>query len=199
MHFLLLMLTLFFVVLLNLPRLSVPRLLLVLFYIWSFCRLYQKCKGLNSETLWPSDYCSRLLFVFVYPIVKLIPFVKNESSKMQSYLPKAEIYIKKYYFEAKNFILNKYNYEIDDKILIDGIVVMKDVSQEFLLSLPSYLGSFLEWIFLVPIFLFFLLQDGRKFKRLVLKKWCQTPSLNGCISCLRSLIRKLRLYICESC
>ena len=96
-----------------------------------------------------------LLFVFVYPIVKLIPFVKNESSKMQSYLPKAEIYIKKYYFEAKNFILNKYNYEIDDKILIDGIVVMKDVSQEFLLSLPSYLGSFLEWIFLVPIFLFF--------------------------------------------
>ncbi len=162
-------LALCFIVLFNLPRLSVPFIISFVLYL-VFLPLVPKMQRFGVPRLFGRlVIVFGLLFVFVYPIVKLIPFVKNESSKMQSYLPKAEVYIQKYYYNAKSFVLKKYNYEIDDKILIDAIVVMKDVSQEFLLSLPSYLGSFLEWIFLVPIFLFFLLQDGRKFKRLVLK------------------------------
>ena len=109
------------------------------------------------------------LAAFIYPIFKVIPLIKNESSKMQTYYPKAEFLIKKYYFRAKDQIKSRFNYEVNDTFLMDALVSTKDFSQEFLLSLPSHLGSLFEWVLLVPLFLFFLLQDGRKFKRLVFK------------------------------
>jgi putative permease len=159
----------FFLILFNLPRLSIPLMVSYVMYL-VFLPLVPKLQRIGIPNLFGRlIIVLTLLFVLIYPIVRLVPFVKNESSKMQNYLPKAEVYIKKYYFEAKNYVLEKYNYEVDDQILIDGIIVIKDFSQEFLLSLPSYFGNFLEWIFLVPIFLFFLFQDGRRFKRTVLK------------------------------
>ena len=159
----------FFLILFNLPRLSIPLMVSYVLYL-VFLPLVPKLQRIGVPTLLSRMLIVlTLLFALIYPIIKLVPFVKNESSKMQNYLPKAEVYIKKYYFEAKSFISKKYNYEVDDQILLDGLIVMKDFSQEFLLSLPSYFGNFLEWIFLVPIFLFFLFQDGRRFKRIVLK------------------------------
>ena len=45
----------------------------------------------------------------------------------------------------------------------------KDKTTDILLKIPTYLGNVLEWVFLVPLFVFFMLKDGNRFKGAFLK------------------------------
>jgi len=102
-------------------------------------------------------------------MTKVIPLIKGESERVERYLPKAEYYIKHYYYKVKDVVRSRFNYEIKDKVLYDIIGTSKEYLQGALLSIPSQLANILEWIFLVPLFLFFLLQDLHRFKRMFLR------------------------------
>ena len=48
---------------------------------------------------------------------------------------------------------------------IDALTkIIETGTKNLLLNVPKFLASFLEWVFLVPLFIFFLLKDGDHFK-----------------------------------
>jgi putative permease len=110
-----------------------------------------------------------VLFFSTYPIVKLVPTVSKEVENFQYYVPKVERYIKKKYREIRIKVKEKTGYELTNKYVFQGIDWARKGSTSILLDLPSYVASVLEWTFLVPLFIFFLLKDGEGFKRSFLR------------------------------
>lgn len=109
------------------------------------------------------------LFLFTYPLVKVTPIITSEAQNLQYYLPKVERFIKTEYRGLTSKIEDKTGYIVGDEILIDTLKYGKDSTGNLLLKVPKYVGNFLEWIFLVPLFVFFMLKDGKSFKKNFLK------------------------------
>jgi len=110
-----------------------------------------------------------LLFFAVYPLVKLSPVIVSEAENFQYFIPKIERTVHLNYEKIRHEIKSKTTFDIGEKLITDGIELSKKSSKIFLLKIPTLIASILEWIFLIPLFLFFFLKDGRNFKFLVLK------------------------------
>lgn len=109
-----------------------------------------------------------LMFSMSYPIVKLVPMITTESQNFRYYIPKLERYVKEKYQEIKSEVKKRTGVELKDTYATEVIEGSKSAATSFLLYLPQYLASLLEWVFLVPLFIFFLLKDGYRLKRAVL-------------------------------
>lgn len=108
------------------------------------------------------------LFSTFYPIAKVIPTIIEESKNFQNYLPEIESSLKRPWEKTQTFIKTKTGF--DFKIYLEqSIDSIQRTITKFLLELPKFFASLLEWIFLIPLFVFFLLLDGRKFKIFLLK------------------------------
>ncbi len=108
------------------------------------------------------------LFSFsIYPIVKLVPLIKHESENIQYYLPKIERYFRIQHDNFNKMVKDRVGLEIEGNLIDHVITLVKNSSKSILLSVPKILASFLEWIFLVPLLLFFILLEGRKFKDVI--------------------------------
>lgn len=156
------------IILFSLSRIAVPIGLSFIFYLITAPLVPQLKKLGLSELISNILIVSTLLFFIIFPIVKSVPVIKNESTRLEQYLPKAEYYLKKYYFKAKDEIKARVNYSVNDQVVFDALESSKVNLKNLLLSLPNYLGSLFEWILLVPLFLFFFLKDGHQFKKLLL-------------------------------
>ena len=110
-----------------------------------------------------------LIFFSTYPIVKVFPTVTKEVENFQYYIPKVENYLKTQYYNIKTTIKEKVGYELQDSMVFDGLEMAKTGTTNILLSLPKIVASILEWIFLVPLVVFFLLRDGDVLKRMILR------------------------------
>jgi putative permease len=110
-----------------------------------------------------------IISVSVFPIITVVPTIKGEAEKIQYYIPKVERYLIDGYHNVKSEVRGRIGYEMDDKFLNDILVYGTKSSKALLLKIPQVLASLLEWAFLVPLFLFFMLSEGRKFKYLFLK------------------------------
>ncbi|WP_127715645.1 AI-2E family transporter [Halobacteriovorax sp. HLS] len=110
-----------------------------------------------------------ILFLFTYPLVRVTPIITKEAQNLQYYLPKVEVFLKKEYSYATDKIEAKTGYKVGNEFLIDTLKYSKDTTTDILLKVPQILGSVLEWVFLVPLFVFFMLKDGGKFKSKFLK------------------------------
>lgn len=109
------------------------------------------------------------LFVFTYPIVKIVPTVVVESQKIQYYMPKVESYLRVNYVSLKSTILNKTGFDIGDKVFNEIGAITRTGGKAILLNLPKMLGSAMEWYFVVPLFLFFFLKDSKRMQYGLLK------------------------------
>lgn len=105
----------------------------------------------------------------VFPVVKMVPAIAKEAENFQYYIPKMENYLKANYKKIKVKIKDRTGFEIGDKLIYDFLDYGKKTTTQYVLTIPKYLASILEWFFLVPLFVFFFLKDGNAFKRLVLK------------------------------
>ena len=47
------------------------------------------------------------VFILVSPLSKILPLIESQSQNFDSYIPKAEFYIKKYYFDLKEEIVER--------------------------------------------------------------------------------------------
>jgi putative permease len=108
-------------------------------------------------------------YMFFYPFVKGIKTISEESHRIEYYIPKLEIYLREKYSKAKIEIQTRFNYEITtnpvDKLIEFGQASTKSV----FVYLPVILTSLLEWGFIIPLFLFFILKDGRSVRFRFLK------------------------------
>ena len=155
--------------LMSVPRVSMP--LLVAFILSMVLRpilpILQKF-GLGTNL--------SIIFIFlglgiflIYPIIKFSPTVEDEIDKFQYYAPRIEVFIKEQYNILRTSIKAKLGIGLPQKQIDDLIFYINDAMKSFLLKIPNYLAAFLEWLFLVPLFLFFLLRDGFAIKRNLLK------------------------------
>lgn len=112
--------------------------------------------------------CS-FIFVFTYPIVKGVKTITNESHRIEYYIPKLELYLRKKYSLFKIEVEKRFNYEIDanpvDKIVEFG----QESTKSLFIYLPKILASLLEWSLIIPLFLFFILKDERSLRFQLLK------------------------------
>ena len=112
---------------------------------------------------------SSLIFFSTYPFIKIVPTVTSEIENIQYYVPKIEGFVTKKYKELKYEVKDKTSYDIDDKYFYQAVDWVKNTSGSLLLNVPNFLASFLEWVLLIPLIVFFLLKDGLSFKRSFLR------------------------------
>lgn len=152
-----------------LPRISIPLSLSYVCYLMAapllpfFTRIFH---NRNVAIVF-------LLIVFtvvaLIPLFYLLPSLRSEIERVQYYLPKLEGLIQSKFFEIKLLVQNKFAITIEDIYFQDTMAKIKSFSAKLLWNLPSFLANTLEWAFLVPLFLFFLMKDSTSFTRLLLK------------------------------
>ncbi|EQC43211.1 PF01594 domain protein [Bacteriovorax sp. Seq25_V] len=106
-----------------------------------------------------------LLFFSTYPIVKIVPIISSEANNIQYYTPKIESYVKKEYFKVKTKVQEKTGFELQDSYVTDGFAYIKNGVSSLLIAVPNLLSRALEWIFVIPLFVFFLLKDFGSFRK----------------------------------
>lgn len=160
-------LALFLVV--SIPRITIPLGFSYVLYLIT-CPIYEKLVDSKVPSLIANLLIiTTFVFILVSPLSKILPLIESQSQNFDSYIPKAEFYIKKYYFDLKEIVERKTTYKISDNLLNDLLSTSKIYFKNVALDLPKLLGNILEWVLIVPLLLFFMLKDGASFKRLVLK------------------------------
>ncbi len=105
-----------------------------------------------------------VLFFSIYPIVKIVPLVTSEVKNVQYYIPKVESYMRNKLTRWQDKIENSTGFTIEGDYISDGISYLQEGVSEAILSAPNILASALEWVFIIPLFLFFMLKDLPDFK-----------------------------------
>ena len=103
-------------------------------------------------------------FSVFYPLIHGVHAISEEAYKVEIYVPKLERYLRVKYREFKQEVKTRFNYEITINP-VDKLVEFGQESSKAVLSyLPKILASTLEWSFIIPLFLFFILKDGRNLR-----------------------------------
>ena len=159
----------FLAVLALMPRVSIPLLLgYVIFLIISPAIPTLEKLGINrTGAVW--IVFTSVIFFSTYPFVKIVPTVTSEVENIQYYLPKIERYVVKNYEDFQFLVKEKTSFELGDKYLYQGLEWVRSKTTRILLNLPTLLASVIEWVFLIPLVVFFLLKDGSIFKKGILK------------------------------
>ena len=110
-----------------------------------------------------------LTLFLIYPIIKFSPVIQEEIRKFQYYAPKIERLVKNQYRLIRSNVKNKLGIDLPQKLIDDSILYFNGALKAFIFSVPNVLATFLEWLLLIPLFLFFLLRDGASIKRNFLK------------------------------
>jgi putative permease len=152
----------------TLSRLAIPLGLAYISYlITAPLIVYLMKMGLNKISAITVVFIG-LALLSSYPIIKVVPAINKQTKHVQYYFPKIEHYLKVNYQLFRTKLKKHTGMEVDGEAINDFINYGQDLSKSVLLNIPVILTSLLEWILLVPLFLFFLLKDGNNFKRLVL-------------------------------
>ena len=109
-----------------------------------------------------------LILLSAWPIAKMAPIVSEETRNLQYHVPKVENYIRDRYQVLQLEVRKRTGYNLSDHYLTNFLDSGNTVVADVLLTLPKLLASLLEWAFLLPLFIFFILKDGFKFLNILL-------------------------------
>lgn len=159
---------LFCTLVLALPRISIP---LSLAYILSLALI----PIVNWLMRFNLTKTQATLVVFVvltvligFPLFKVIPVLSIQTQELQYSLPQVERYVIAQYELMTDFIKAKTGHELADGYVFQTLSQIETWASEFVVKVPNYLATLLEWIFLVPFFTFFLIRDSGAFKKTLL-------------------------------
>ena len=159
------------VVLISIPRISMP--LLVAFVFSMILRpLIPLLKKIGvGKNLSIVFILLGLGIFFLYPIVRFGPVLSGEIERFQYYFPKIERVVKEKYYDFEEKLKEKLGIDLPEEV--DNIILgpgsrIGDL-KGIIFKVPNVVTSILEWAFLLPLFLFFLLRDGAQIKRGFLK------------------------------
>ncbi len=110
-----------------------------------------------------------MIALTAYPVVKVIPILADETENFQYYIPKIEKVLGATYVNLRNEVYRRTGIELGDKALIDFVIYAKESTRNLLLNIPQIIASMVEWMLLVPLFLFFYLKDSTSIKNVILK------------------------------
>lgn len=151
-----------------LPRLAVPFILSYVIYLITNPLIPKLKKYGCHETLAVSCIVLGFVFFTVYPVIKVVPLISREAQNIQFTIPKIENYVTLKNQELQRFVKKKVGFDMEESTIQGYITNSKSQLSSFVLTLPTLLASAVEWFFVTPFFLFFLLRDGGKFKKILL-------------------------------
>lgn len=161
-------LLLFCTLVLALPRISIP---LSLAYILSLALI----PIVNWLMRFSLSKTEAILVVFTVltvliglPLFKVIPLLSVQAQEIQYSLPQIERYVIAQYELITEFVKAKTGHELADGYVFQTLSQIETWASEFMVKVPNYLATLLEWIFLVPFFTFFLIRDSGAFKKTLL-------------------------------
>ena len=151
------------------PKISLPFAIgYIIYIIINPIIPYMEKRGM-SRTITVSIILLILLFFVIYPIVRIVPAIVEEAKNFQYYVPKIENYIIQKYSNYATSIKVHTGYEMSGNYINSIIEYIRLNTTKILFVTPQILTSILEWAFLIPVFLFFILKDLIKFRFFVLK------------------------------
>ena len=161
-------LVLFCTLILALPRISIPIslayiLALALTPIVNWLMRFHLSKTKATAILFIV-----LTFLIGIPLFKVIPVLTMQTKDIQYSLPRIEDYIIAQYGLVTDFIRAKTGHELADGYIYSTLSQLETWASDFVVKLPNYLATLLEWIFLVPFFTFFLIRDSGQFRKTLL-------------------------------
>lgn len=152
-------------VMIFLPRMSVPVLISYILYLILQPLMAKMIKLGFNKTASSFVILAGVLFFSTYPIIRVVPLITNEAENIQYYIPKIENYVKIEYSDIKKQVKRKIGFNLSDKYITDGIDKVRTSTSVMLVTLPNYLSRILEWFFVIPLLVFFMLKDFPTFKR----------------------------------
>jgi putative permease len=158
-------LILFCTLVLALPRISIP---MSLAYILSLAitPIVNWVMRFNFSKTIATIIVFLVLSVLIgIPLFKVIPVLTVQTKDIQYSLPQIEQYVIAQYGLVTDFIKAKTGQEIADGYIFETLSQIESWASAFVVKLPNYLATLLEWIFLVPFFTFFLIRDSNAFKK----------------------------------
>lgn len=108
-------------------------------------------------------------FLVLYPFAKGIKTIGQEAHKIEYYAPKLERYARKQYNYFRVEVKKRFNYEVKTDPVDKVIEIVQENTKSLFIYLPVIVTSLLEWGFIIPLFLFFILRDGRRLRFQFLK------------------------------
>lgn len=103
------------------------------------------------------------------PVLKVMPIIKEEGDHLEEYIPQLETFVRVKYALIQTYAKDTLKIKLDNKFVDKSLVSLQEELKKILVNLPNILGTVLEWLFLVPLFLLFILTDGENFKKKFLK------------------------------
>lgn len=159
----------FFGLLISMPRVSAP-----LFFAFILSMILKPLVPSLRKLGIPKNIAILIVFIgfgflIIYPIMRVGPTIQQESENFQFYLPKIEKLLTDNYALIREKANDKLGVSLPETWVNDMIKLAQDEVGQVLLQAPNLLASILEWLLLVPLFLFFFLKDGREIKNRFLK------------------------------
>lgn len=108
-------------------------------------------------------------FMFFYPFVQGIKTVSAEAQNLEYYVPKLERYLREKYASFEKEVYQRFNYEIEANPVDKVIEFGQESTKSIFVYLPVIVTSLIEGGFIIPLFLFFIMRDGRKVRFMFLK------------------------------
>lgn len=153
----------------SLKRIAAPLSLSYVFYLILSPFIPRLIKMGMSRTVSFIIVFLGFIFFLAYPIVKFVPVITTESQNFTRYIPKIEAFVKEKYEDVRFEVKKRSGIELKESYAVEGIDTARKGLTSFLLYLPKFLASLLEWVFLIPLFVFFLLKDGENLKNMILR------------------------------
>jgi putative permease len=155
-------------IMISIPRLGVPFILAYLFTM-----ILRPVSPFFIKLGIPKDIAliilvSLFFLVLIYPIVQLVPDFIERAKSHQTFIPMLQATIDKKFFEIQRFTQTTFKYNIDRAHLDHLILTSTEILKKMLMKVPQFLAVAVEWFFLIPIFMFFMVRDGRKIRTTLL-------------------------------
>lgn len=108
-------------------------------------------------------------FLIFYPLVSGVSTLTSEAHNFEIYLPKLEAYLREKYDIVRTELFMRFNYELQSNPVDSMIDYGKAYTKDLIVYFPKFFTSLFEWSFIIPLFLFFVMKDGKKMRFIFLK------------------------------
>jgi putative permease len=99
----------------------------------------------------------------LFPLFAALYNIDTDFSELSRQLPEVQKQLQDKYFIFKVYVFEKFGYRINIDPVSFIVKKMESGGTMFLSQIPDYLSSFFEWLLLVPMFLYFLFFQSKKF------------------------------------
>ncbi len=158
-------LIMFCTLVLALPRISIPISLAYILALSLTPFVNSLMRFRLSKTMATVIVFVVLIFCVGIPLVNVLPDLAMEARELQYSIPQIERYLIAQFDYVREFVKAKTGHELAEGYIFQALSQIESWSGDFVVKVPNYLATLLEWIFLVPFFTFFIIRDADVFKK----------------------------------